>query len=84
MRRALLFLALCVTGCNDGPCGDPVIECWSAKPNTCPPDYLRYTGSARCPIGYWCVDPRDPAPDDMAFECRDDDLSVPRDMSSVD
>ena len=85
--RALALLCLLFFGCNDdgataaqGPCGDPVIECWTSIPgcNACGGNfcYTQYDGSGKCPAGYWCVDPRIP-PADLGIPC-------PRDLSTSD
>jgi hypothetical protein len=72
--RTLALACLLLFGCgnDDGPCGDPVIECWTSTPgcNACGNNfcYTQYTGTGKCPAGYWCVDPRIP-PADLAIPC---------------
>jgi hypothetical protein len=83
MRGAALGFLLviaCALGCDndrqpqvEGPCGDPVVECWTAD-STLPgcscgniACYKRYQGSGKCPAGYWCVDPRLPIADASAI-----------------
>ena len=68
MRTLGLILLLTVAACKgSGPCGDPVIRCYTAD-ESCPPNYTAYTGAGDCP-GF-CVDPRRPA-EDAAIVCRD-------------
>jgi hypothetical protein len=81
MRFLAVILLLVASACNNGPCGDPAIECWTGD-DSCPTKYTRYTGSGSCPQGYWCVDPREPIYD-MAQVCTDLSSSV-IDMSKVD
>jgi hypothetical protein len=73
----LSSLSLFSGGCDDGtpaegPCGDPVIECWTSTPgcNACGGNfcYTQFTGTGKCPAGYWCVDPRIP-PADLGIPC---------------
>jgi len=59
MRILGAMLLLAGTGCSSGPCGDPALECWAAT-SECPTQYVRYTGSGKCPPNYWCIDPSEP------------------------
>jgi hypothetical protein len=63
----VFFVLLFASACK-GPCGNPVIQCWTSIPgcNHCDPNvdcYQQYTGSGTCPDDYYCVDPRHPAAD---------------------
>jgi hypothetical protein len=76
MRAAALGFLLvmgCAAGCDEGPCGDPVVECWTYDP-TLPGCYKQYNGSGKCPQGYYCVDPRRPLEDGSAT-CPPPDLA---------
>jgi hypothetical protein len=75
----LVLFAMCTLRCdNEGPCGDPVVQCWTYDrtlpgcdgcSSSC---YQRYEGSGKCPRSYYCVDPRRPLDD--GGSCLPDDL----------